>query len=115
MVQVTVRNVSGQELELELFDTETAFDVKQKIQALWGLPPACQELVLQSTLRTIADAYSFATGEELELLLICSLREVCARLGSGSVTKRASALKDLAAVRGHASAVDAALQCLEEG
>ena len=113
MGHLTIRNLSGQELELELSDGETAFHVKEKIHEHWGLPPKCQELILQSA--ALADAYSFAdAGDKLELLLVCSLRQLCVNLGSSSAAARAAALQDLAAVRGSAGAVEAALQCLEE-
>ena len=114
MVQVTVRNVGGQELQLDAADSDTAVHVKQKIQAEWGFPPVCQELLFKSMV--LADAQRLPeSGGEVELLLICSLRDICAGLGSTSVVHRASALKDLATLRGgYAGAVDSALERLEE-
>ena len=114
MVHVTVRNVGGQELQLDAADSDTAVHVKQKIQAEWGFPPVCQELLFKSTV--LADAQRLPeSGGEVELLLICSLRDIRAGLGSTSVVHRASALKDLATLRGgYAGAVDLALERLEE-
>ena len=112
MVHVTIRNVTGQQLELEVADFETSFDVKNRILAEWGLPVVCQELVLVSTV--LADTQRFSEfGEEVELLAICSLRRVCAGLASSGAAARASALRNLASVRGQAGAVEAALECLE--
>ena len=75
MGHLTIRNLSGQELELELSGGETAFHVKEKIHERWGLPPKCQELILHSA--ALADAYSFADSDKLELLLVCSLLGSC--------------------------------------
>jgi len=113
MVHLTVRRPCGDELAMEVAATDAVREVKRHLAAKWGLAPICQELVVGS--EVLEDHHDFSgRGDALELLLICSLRDLCAGLGSATSLARSAALKELAGLRGHAGAVEAALRCLED-
>lgn len=113
MVALQIQSVSGQRLDVDVEICEKIFDVKLKIEELWGVPPSCQRLVNDT--EEYVDTYLLKDFDsDVELTCLITLQHLCLQLSRASSVERAAALHELQKLRGFAAALDAAEMCLQD-
>eukprot|EP00434_Breviolum_minutum_P024705 symbB.v1.2.021819.t1/scaffold1908.1/size96406/3 len=114
MVALQIQSVSGQRLDVDVEICEKIFDVKLKIEELWGVPPSCQRLVNDT--EEYVDTYLLKDlgDSDVELTCLITLQHLCLQLSRASSVERAAALHELQKLRGFAAALDAAEMCLQD-